>query len=309
MSMAPRPPVRNPQLGFICIPPYRVQGTSVAGEESVVQVPELDICFDIGRAPRTALASPFVALSHGHMDHSAGLAYYFSQRTFQGMDPGTVLCPTACAEPIRNIMRAWVELEGQRTPFNVIAMEPEQEFAIKNNIFLRAFQTKHTAASLGFVVVEKRSKLRPDLQGLPQERIVELKRKGEQITEVHDIPLVCYTGDTCWGDHLLREDVLNAKVLITECTFLEPGHRDRAAVGKHLHLDDVVRLIRQSNADGIVLTHLSRRTHMAEARKQIDAAIPDEFRDRVHLLMDGRANRARYEKQLAAAEQAAAETA
>jgi hypothetical protein len=48
-----------------------------------VQVPELDVCFDIGLCPRIALTSPYVAISHCHMDHVAGLPYYFSQRMFQ----------------------------------------------------------------------------------------------------------------------------------------------------------------------------------------------------------------------------------
>ena len=70
-----------------------VIGYSVAGEETVVQVPELDVCFDIGRAPFFALTSNIVCISHGHMDHVAGIAYYLSQRHFQGMKPGTVLVP------------------------------------------------------------------------------------------------------------------------------------------------------------------------------------------------------------------------
>ena len=83
-----------------------------------MQVPELHICFDIGRCPRFALNSSYVALSHGHMDHAAGLPYYFSQRFFQGMDVGHVVCHPRLADPIRNIMRAWVDLEAQRTPYN-----------------------------------------------------------------------------------------------------------------------------------------------------------------------------------------------
>ncbi len=296
--MIPQPPPRPPQAGFLYLPPYRVQGWSIAGEETAVQVPELDVCFDIGRCPRFALASKYVALSHGHMDHAAGLAYYFSQRQFQGMDGGTVVCHPQIVDPINNVMRAWIGLESQKTPYRVVALAPDEEHEIKNNIYLRAFDTDHTVRSLGYVVVERRSKLRPDLAGLSQEQLLELKGKGEQITQSLQIPLVCFTGDTIWGTHFDRPDVLNAKILITECTFLEPGHRHRAAVGRHLHVDDIVVLLKRSNAEAVVLTHLSRRTHMAAARSVLQQAIPAEHRDRVFLLMDNRTNRLRYEDQV-----------
>ena len=295
--MVPRDPPRRPQLGFLYLPPYRVQGISIAGEESVVQLPELDTCFDIGRCPRAVLSSSYVALTHGHMDHSAGLAYYFSQRHFQGMGVGTVVCHPKLEQPIHNLMRAWVDIEAQKTPYNVIALEPDEQIEIKNTLFLRAFETRHSIHSLGFTIVEKRSKLCPELIGMPQEQLVALKKKGQTITRTHDIPLVCYTGDTAWGPHFDRPDVLEAQILITECTFLEEDHRKRAAVGKHLHLDDIVRLLECSKAKAIVLTHLSRRTHLLQAKKQIHDAIKPEDRQRLFLLMDNRNNRERYTQQ------------
>ncbi|HWB52590.1 MAG TPA: hypothetical protein VG722_00290, partial [Tepidisphaeraceae bacterium] len=60
----------------ISLPPITVVGYSVAGEESVVQIPELNVCFDIGRCPYFALTSDFVCVTHAHMDHIAGLPYY-----------------------------------------------------------------------------------------------------------------------------------------------------------------------------------------------------------------------------------------
>lgn len=307
--MLPKEPPRRPQLGFLYIPPLRIQGLSIAGEESVVQVPELDVCFDIGRCPKTVLSSPHVALTHGHMDHSAGIAYYFSQRMFQGMGVGTLICHPALEQPIHNLMKAWIDIEAQRTPYKLVPLEPDAEIEVKNHIFLRAFATNHTVPSLGFVLIERRGKLRADLVGLPQEKLLELKKKGETITQTIDIPLVCYTGDTTWGPHFDRPDVLNAKILITECTFLEPGHRERATVGKHLHLEHIVELLGRTKAEAVVLTHLSRRTNMGSARKEIDAAIPADQRERVHVLMDSRGNRDRYDKQVADAgeEQAEAE--
>jgi ribonuclease Z len=220
------------------------------------------------------------------------------------MGVGTVFCHASLEEPIRRMMEAWIEVEAQRTPHKVIPMipgTPSEEFEIKNTFFLRAFETMHTSPSLGFSVIEKRSKLKEQYVGLPQAKLVELKEAGEQITYIKQVPLVTYMGDTAPGSHFTRPEVTGAKILITECTFLEPGHRDRARVGKHLHLSDIVKLLPTLECQALVITHLSRRTHLGQAREQIDKAIPPEFREKVFLLMDNRTNRARYADQLEAA--------
>ena len=61
--MVPRPPPREGQLGFVYAPPIRIQGISVAGEQTVVHIPEFDLVFDIGLCPRAALTASVVALA------------------------------------------------------------------------------------------------------------------------------------------------------------------------------------------------------------------------------------------------------
>src|SRR6478672_10506299 len=99
-----------PKLQFSLI------GYSVAGEETVVQVPELNVCFDIGRSPYFALTSDYLCITHSHMDHLAGLGYYLSQRSFQGMKPGTVLIPREMERPVDALLRSWRDVERQGTP-------------------------------------------------------------------------------------------------------------------------------------------------------------------------------------------------
>ena len=295
--MLPKMPPRSGQVGFVYVPPYRVQGISIAGEQTCVQVPELDVCFDIGLCPRIALPTPYVAISHGHMDHIAGLPYYFSQRVFQKIGMGKAVMHTALAPAVKTMMASWAAVECQRTPHEVIAIEPDQQIEIKNNIMLRAIEMRHTVPSLGYAVVEKRSKLKPEFADFPQEKLRELKAQDVEITRTLEIPLVAYTGDTEMGPNLFRDEFANAKIVITECTFLEEDDESRADVGKHLHLRDILTLLNVWKADAIVLIHLSRRTNMATSREQLIKIVGEEQALRIHFLMDFRTNKQRYERQ------------
>lgn len=297
--MLPKPPPRVGQVGFLYLPPYRIQGVSVAGEQTVVQLPELDVTFDIGLCPRIALSSPYVAISHGHMDHVAGLPYYFSQRMFQRMGVGKCICHPELADAIDKMMQSWVELEKQNTKFEVIPLEPGAEFEIKRNIRIRAIEMSHTVTALGYAIIEYRSKLKEEFFGLPQEKLRELKQKGVEITRILEIPLIAYTGDTEFGPFLFRDEFAEAKIIISECTFFESDHYSRAKIGKHLHVGDIAKLLSVWKAEAIVLVHASRRTNLGLSREMLSKLVGEEQSSRVHFLMDHRANRLRYEKQLA----------
>jgi ribonuclease Z len=117
--MIPKQPPRDGQPGFLYLPPYRVHGISVAGEQTTITVPEFDLTFDMGQCTRASLATPLIALSHAHMDHVGGLPYWFSQRHFQKLEGGRVLCHPDTAGPLRQMLGSWVDVERQRTPHEV----------------------------------------------------------------------------------------------------------------------------------------------------------------------------------------------
>lgn len=296
--MLPKPPPREPSLGFIYSPPYRIQGISIAGEATSIQVPELDVVFDMGACPRPMLASPLCALSHGHMDHVGGLAYWLSQRQFQGMGTGTIACDARIADDLRRMIEGYAGLERQRTPYELVILEDGQSHPIKPNHFIRAFHTEHTAPSMGFVAYEKRTKLRDEYVGLPQEKLVELKKRGQEITRAFEVPLVAYTGDTLPGAHLLREDVRSARVVITECTFFEKGHHKRSRIGMHMHVDDIAQWMPLLECETLVLGHISRRTNLGDVRQALEARLSPEQLAKVRVLMDHRTNRMIYDRQV-----------
>ncbi len=263
-----------------------VIGYSVAGEETVTQIPELNVCFDIGRAPYFALTSDIVCISHGHMDHLAGLPYYLSQRYFQGMKPGTIVLPRELERPVDAMLKCWREVERQGTPYQLIPISAGQMWEPRRDFGIRAFATHHGGVSLGYSLVSIREKLKPELMGKPGPELAQMKKDGIEIQYRVEVPLVACLGDTAVGEVFDHPDVQTAEVLITECTFFEPMHKAKAKAGRHLHVDHFVELFPKLKNPYIVLTHVSRRTGIRKARSILRKRLGDEAMSRIFFLMD-----------------------
>ena len=271
-------------LARIEIDGLEIIGYSVAGEETVVGMPQLDVCFDIGKAPDQLIHINNVLLTHGHMDHSAGFAYYLSQRKFTGQSAGTILAPRNLLGPMHKIIDAWGMLDGNKIPANLVGMKPGDEHQIKPNLFARAFPTKHSKGSVGFSVIEKRKKLKAEYTELTGPQIVELKKQGVEIDYPLDIPIVSYLGDTQYVDFSQLEYIARSKILIAECTFYEGEHIGRAEAGKHMHIDELAMLLGSMQNEHIIITHTTQRTAMHEIRKMLKETMPGEIHDKITIL-------------------------
>ena len=266
--------------------PHTVIGYSVAGEETVVQVPELNVCFDIGRAPQFALTSDYLCISHGHMDHIAGIAYYLSQRYFQGMKPGTVLLPAELLRAVDELLKCWQRIERQDTPYTLVPMEPGQMHVIRRDFGIRALRTHHGGPSLGFSCISIREKLKAEYHDRAGEELARMKRAGVEIQYTIEVPLVTYLGDTGIGPVFDTPEVATAQILLTECTFFEPDHRTRSRDGRHLHAMQLAELLPRLKNEQIVLLHVSRRTGLGRARRWLQKCLGRDIPANVHFLMD-----------------------
>jgi len=276
---------RPHQLSLLTVDDLTLAGYSVAGEESVVIVPELDVVFDIGKCPREALRINHLLLSHGHMDHAAGVAYYFSQRDFQGIEDGVALVARQLIQPLEQLMAAVAAVEGHPSPHRFVGMSDGEDYEVRRGLLVRAFATRHVGNSLGFSVVEVRHKLKEEFLGRTGPELVELKKQGVEITRRVEIPLVAYLGDTAKANYSSLPHVRDAKILLIECTFFDPDHVSRARAGRHLHVTDLPTVLEGVENERIVLTHVTRRTHLGEARKILRKGLPKELYERVTFLM------------------------
>jgi ribonuclease Z len=266
--------------------PTRLVGFSMAGEETVIILPEMNVAFDVGRAPRELINIDYVCLSHGHMDHSAGLAYYFSQRNFQGLPPGCVIAQHRLVPAVQELMQVYARIEGHLSPAKIIGVDEDEDVPIRRDLVVRPFRVRHAGLSLGFSVIEVRKKLRPELAELSGQQIAELKKKGESVEYRLEIPRVAFCADSAVGDYLNHPHVRDAEVLIVECTFFEGEHIDRANLGQHTHVKDLPELLQRVNSQHVVISHITRRTPLAEAKRRLAEVLTPAELQRLTILMD-----------------------
>jgi len=273
----------------------RIVGFSLGGEETVLAAPEFNVCFDVGRAPREIIAIDNILLSHGHMDHAAGVAYYFSQRTFVGVHPGRVIVHLSIAQAIQKLMDVWSEIERHPSPGQVWGIEHLQEVEIRRGLCARAFTVNHCPSSLGYSLIEKRHKLKSEFTGLDGPQLVALKRQGVNIEEKVEIPLLTYTGDTAIGRWMDIDFVRESKAILLECTFFEREHRERARAGRHIHVDDLPKILEALSNPRIMLVHNTRRTDFRTCKRIVERVIKPADRERVSMFMDRGTRRAETE--------------
>ncbi|MCD6377718.1 MAG: hypothetical protein J7L99_02570, partial [Planctomycetes bacterium] len=215
----------------------------------------------------------------------AGIAYYFSQRDFQGIGGGVALVSRSIVKPLENLMRAVAAVEGHPTPYKFIGMSDGDDYEIRRGLIARAFTTHHIDNSLGFSLIDVRYKLKDEFIGKSGDELVELKKSGVEITRRVEIPLITYLGDTAKANYSDLPFVRDAKVLLVECTFFDPEHISRARAGRHLHVTDLPEVLKEMNNESIVLTHVTRRTSIAEARKLLKKTLPADLFGKITFLM------------------------
>ncbi len=272
-----------PMLTSVTAGPYTIRGVSVGGVYTSLAVPELGVLFDCGIAPRSSGGIDTILLSHGHADHVGALPALLGIRGLHGKTkPPRVLMPAEIVDDLRAALAAMTKLQRWPIEIDAIGVEPGQEVALRGDLAIRAVRTFHPVPSLGYVLVRKIAKLRSELLGLDGASIAAKKRAGETVTEIKDQLELAYATDTLVSvlDH--SPALLEARVLIIECTFLDERKSIEAArSGCHIHLDELVARADKFKNEHIVLMHVSQIYRPDEVASILDARVPASLRSRI----------------------------
>jgi ribonuclease Z len=261
-----------------------VEGWSRAAVQTYWRVPELKIGFDLGAQPWDFMGTPTWLLSHVHLDHVAALPVFVARRRMMRMEPPVIYLPAYAVEDVRRLLLILQRLDRGRMVCDLRGIEAGAEFDLSREHVVTAFGTTHTIPSLGYVVWDRRHKLKEEYLGLPGDRIRDLRQSGVAVTREVRTPLLAYTGDTSPAGLDACPAAFQAKILISELSFIRPNHR-REKIHKfgHMHLDDYLERADRFENELIIWGHLSTRYHPQEVRRIVDAKLPPRLRERVRL--------------------------
>lgn len=261
-----------------------IEGYSRAAVQTYWRIPELKIGFDLGAQPWSFMGTATWFLSHTHLDHVAALPVYVARRRMMKMEPPTIYLPEHAIEHVERILKLFTRLDRGRLPCQLLPARPGDEIELSREHVVTVSATKHTVPSLGFVVWERRRKLKAEYQDLAGHQIRDLRLAGTEVTEERRLPKLAYLGDSSPEGLDNCPAMFEAQVLITELTFVAPRHRkEKIHKFGHMHLDDLLERRQRFKNELIIAGHLSTRYHVQQVRNYVEQAIPDMFEGRLHL--------------------------
>jgi len=261
---------------------FTLEGRSRAGHETFFRVRDLGVALDIGRCPDFLIPMGHVFITHAHLDHAAGMAFWAGQRRLQGLRGGTLYVPSEAAEDIRALLAIQQKLTGAEFDVEVRGMAAGDEIRFGRTHVARAHPAPHRVAARAFEFIEVRHHLREEFAG---QDIARLRREGVKVDEEYRKSILFYTGDTDRGIFETGEALFKAEVLVVECSFLGEGHQERAAQYRHIHIDDIADYAERFENALIVLSHFSRRYSDDEIRDAVRARLPRRLQERVRLVL------------------------
>mgnify|MGYP003337299669 CR=1 FL=1 len=259
-----------------------VDGYSRAAVQSYWRVGELKIGFDLGAQPWDFMALPRYFISHSHLDHIAAIPSYVARRRMMKMERPTIYLPDYAVASVDQLLKVISRLDRGRLPCELIPLRENQEVDISRELVVTTHAMKHSIPALGYIVWEKRRKLKPEYATWTGPQIRDARLAGIEVTAETRIPLVAYTGDTSPEGLDRNPDMYRAKILITEMTFLAPDHRkDLIHKDGHMHLNDFVDRKKEFQNEVIICGHFSVRYNKQQILRWLDRALPDRLEGRL----------------------------
>ena len=269
-----------------------IRGVSEGGIQTCLDLPEVKLCFDLGRVHEWAVPRELVLFTHAHMDHMGGIAAHAALRHLRRLPPPRYVVPPENAQDVEALLEAWRRLDRSRMECQVIGLGPGEEIALPNRWIARPFRSPHRVITQGYALWSKKHKLKPQFAHASPHEIRRLKTQGVELTAVVETPEFAFTGDTLVEVVEAQEVVRRARVLAIEVTFLD----ERVSVTEcrekgHTHLEEVIERADLFENEAILLVHFSTRYTERQILGLLEQRLPDKLKSKCSAFVRSLQNR------------------
>lgn len=248
-------------------------------------IPDWRTLFDAGDGASQQLGYKIrkidtVACTHAHRDHQGGLLQVINQRGEAGSFAVAYPCGGHSFRQLEEFSNRFNPASSRNAVWHALEEGDELPTGMEGK-YLKAFRTQHYAGedtyaqprSLGYHLMWRKLKVRPELRALPQSELDALRLKvgREGITSAVDEKWVTVSGDSSL---LSPGEIEGTRLLIHEATFLREDDYDEEDAGDgigHVHstVEGVLQLAKECGIGHLVLYHISTRYTDAEIRAAI----------------------------------------
>jgi len=259
-------------------------GYSLAGITTSVYCKTASVCFDVGQGLPFQLPARNVLITHGHLDHASGLPYLIAQKNMNGQKNTNFFVPPSLLDPMRKILEIWQKVDGHEYHYHLHATRPGKLVELDKFYCMRPFATPHRVESQGYILFQRKKRLKDIYKNADRETILAAKAAGQDPNETLLDPVVAFTGDTKIEFLESDPDVLRAKILFLEATFWDDDKPvAHARKWGHTHIDEILEILPQLRNEKIVLIHASVRYSSAYLEEILAKRLAPEDRNRVVL--------------------------
>ena len=163
-------------------------------------------------------------------------------------------------------------------PAKLVGVKAGEEIELSRELVVTPFATRHTIPSLGYLVWERRKKLKPEYQHLIGDDLAirdlrQIRRRG--LGRDPD-PKVAYLGDSAPQGLDALPEIYDAEILILEMTFVAPQERpEKIHKFGHTHLDDIIARADRFENDWVIASHFSTRLHPDQIQRIVEKRLPE----------------------------------
>jgi ribonuclease Z len=227
-------------------------------------------------------------ISHGHMDHAAGIPYIISQKAMHQHPAPVFYMPEDLVEPLEVIMQQWMKIENHQYQYHFKPLKAGDRVEVKPGFFVEALQTYHRVSSLAYCLIETKKKLKVQYSHLHGGKIAELKKNGVVVEDHSEKALFTFSGDTTSEFLKKSERARQSQILAIESTYVDQSKTiEHAKKWGHTHWDEILPMIPTLDCEKILVLHISSRYSTDYAQKKISEQLSSQDQERV-VVFEGR---------------------